>query len=90
MPARTALSFATAPALFIAGAAVWGTGMGIHDSTMRAAVADLVPAHRRGAGYGSFTASYGLAWLAGAALIGLLYEHSTIAASTPTNHTERP
>jgi MFS family permease len=49
--------------------------MGVHDSTMRAAVADFVPAHRRGAGYGSFTACYGLAWLAGAALIGLLYEH---------------
>lgn len=54
--------------------------MGIHDSTMRAAVADFVPAHRRGAGYGTFTAIYGLAWLAGAATIGLLYEHSTSAA----------
>jgi len=59
----------------LAGAIVWGAGMGVHDSTMRAAVADFVPAHRRGAGYGTFTAGYGLAWLAGAALIGLLYEH---------------
>ena len=50
--------------------------MGIHDSTMRAAVADFVPAHRRGAGYGTFTAIYGLAWLAGAAVIGFLYERS--------------
>jgi MFS family permease len=48
---------------------------------MRAAVADFVPAHRRGAGYGTFTAIYGLAWLAGAALIGLLYEHSLPAVS---------
>jgi hypothetical protein len=46
--------------------------MGIHDSTMRAAVVDFVPAGRRGAGLGTFTAVYGLAWLAGAALIGLL------------------
>jgi MFS family permease len=53
--------------------------MGIHDSTMRAAVADFVPAHRRGAGYGTFTALYGVAWLGGAALIGLLYERSVLA-----------
>jgi MFS family permease len=69
------LSFSTNTGLLIAGAAVWGAGMGIHDSTMRAAVADFVPAHRRGGGYGTFTAIYGLAWLAGAAIIGLLYEH---------------
>jgi MFS family permease len=74
------LSFSTTTPLFVVGAVVWGAGMGIHDSTMRAAVADFVPAHRRGAGYGTFTAIYGLAWLAGAAIIGLLYEHSTTAA----------
>jgi len=39
---------------------------------VRAAVADFVPAHRRGAGYGTFTAIYGVAWLAGAAIIGPL------------------
>jgi MFS family permease len=73
------LSFSSTTVLFVVGAIVWGAGMGIHDSTMRAAVADFVPAHRRGAGYGTFTAIYGLAWLAGAAIIGLLYEHSTTA-----------
>jgi MFS family permease len=71
------LSFSTTTAVFVLGAVVWGAGMGVHDSTMRAAVADFVPPHRRGAGYGTFTAIYGLAWLAGAAIIGLLYEHST-------------
>ena len=74
------LSFSTTTALFVVGAVVWGAGMGIHDSTMRAAVADFVPAHRRGAGYGTFTAIYGLAWLVGAATIGLLYERSTTDA----------
>ena len=68
------LSFSTTTGLLIAGAAVWGACMGIHDSTMRAAVADFVALHRRGGGYGTFTAIYGLAWLAGAAIIGLLYE----------------
>ncbi len=71
------LSFSTTTALLVVGAVLWGAGMGVHDSTMRAAVADLVPAHRRGAGYGTFTAIYGLAWLAGAVLIGWLYEHGT-------------
>ncbi|MQY23624.1 MFS transporter [Nocardia macrotermitis] len=70
------LSFATTPALVWAGAVVWGMAMGIHESTLRAAIADLVPAHRRGTGYGVFTAVYGLAWLAGSTLIGILYSHS--------------
>ena len=69
------LSLSQHAALFVPGTLVWGAGMGVHDSTMRAAVADLVPAHRRGAGYGTFTAIYGLAWLAGASLIGLCYQH---------------
>jgi len=75
------LSFASTPALFVLGAVVWGAGMGVHDSTMRAAVADFVPAGRRGAGYGTFTAVYGLAWLAGATLIGVLYEHGLPAVA---------
>lgn len=58
--------------------------MGVHESTMRAAVANLVPPERRGAGYGTFTAVYGLAWLVGAALIGVLYDVSINAAVTFT------
>jgi hypothetical protein len=54
------------------GAIVWGAAMGIHESTLGAAVADLVPAAGRGTGYGVFTAVYGLAWLAGSTLIGAL------------------
>jgi MFS family permease len=69
------LSFSTTVLPVAVGAVVWGTAMGIHESTLRAAVTDLVPAHRRGAGYGNFTAVYGLAWLIGAAAIGLVYEH---------------
>jgi MFS family permease len=76
------LSFSTQPALVWAGAALWGAAVGVHESTMRAAVADLVPAARRGAGYGTFTAIYGLAWLAGSTAIGVLYGHSRGAATT--------
>ncbi len=76
------LSFSTTPALVWIGAALWGAAVGVHESTMRAAVADLVPAARRGAGYGTFTAVYGLAWLAGSTAIGVLYTHSTASATT--------
>lgn len=76
------LSFSTSTALVWIGAALWGALMGVHESTMRAAVADLVPRERRGVGYGTFTAVYGLAWLAGAALIGVLYDVSIDAAIT--------
>ncbi|HXF97604.1 MAG TPA: MFS transporter [Gaiellaceae bacterium] len=74
------LSFSTSAPLVWAGAAVWGAAMGIQETTMRAAVADLVPRERRATGYGAFTAVYGLAWLAGSAVLGALYGHSVEAA----------
>ncbi len=77
-------SFSTSVPLVWAGAALWGVVMGVHESTMRAAVADLVPRERRGVGYGTFTAIYGLAWMAGAALIGVLYDRSIDSAITFT------
>lgn len=77
-------SFSTSAALVWAGAALWGAVMGVHESTMRAAVADLVPRERRGVGYGTFTAIYGLAWLVGASLIGVLYDVSIDTAITFT------
>lgn len=67
------LSFSTEPGLVWAGAIVWGAATGVHESTMRAAVADLVPALRRGTAYGLFAALYGVAWLIGSTVIGALY-----------------
>jgi MFS family permease len=75
-------SFSTSVPLVWLGASLWGVVMGVHESTMRAAVADLVPRARRGVGYGTFTAIYGLAWMAGAALIGVLYDSSIDRAIT--------
>jgi MFS family permease len=69
------LSFSTSVPAVIVGALVWGVALGAHESTLRAAVTDLVPASRRGAGFGTFTAVYGLAWLVGAAGTGALYSH---------------
>ncbi|MGN6088489.1 MAG: MFS transporter [Actinomycetales bacterium] len=74
------LSFASSPLLVWLGAAVWGLALGVQSSTMRAAVADLVPAVRRGSAYGWFATCYGLAWLGGGALIGWLYDYRTASA----------
>lgn len=68
-----ALSFSASWLLCLLGALAWGAAIGIQDSTMRAAVTNLVPAHRRGAGFGTFGAIYGSAGLIGAVLIGVLY-----------------
>ena len=75
------LGFATTTWLVVAGMLLWGAVLGVQESTLRAAVADLVPDSRRGSAYGIFTAVFGLAWLAGSAVIGLLYELSTLWAA---------
>ncbi|PZS39246.1 MAG: MFS transporter [Pseudonocardiales bacterium] len=78
------LSFSSSVLLVFVGAIVWGAAMGVHESTMRAAVADMVPAARRGVGYGTFTAAYGLAWLGGGTILGALYDYSIPALITFT------
>lgn len=60
----------------VAGVLVWGAATGVQDSTVKAWVADLVPRHRLGTGYGLFAAFQGAAALAGGSVAGLLYaEH---------------
>ncbi len=73
------LSFSRHSTWIWIGAAVWGAVMGIHGSTLRAAVADMVPGVRLGTAYGIFTAAYGLAWLVGSTAIGALYDYSVAA-----------
>lgn len=75
------LGFSTSTALVVAGMILWGIALGVQESTMRAAVADLVPDARRGSAYGIFTAVYGLAWLVGSVAVGALYEVSGIAVA---------
>ncbi len=56
----------------LAGIVVWGVATGIQDSTVKAYVADLVPARRRATAYGVFAAVQGLGALAGGTLAGAL------------------
>lgn len=76
----TVVSLGFAPLVFLGnfwlaliGATVWGVGMGVHESIIPAAVATMVPPHRRPSAYGVFTATYGVFWFLGSALIGILY-----------------
>ena len=67
--------------LAFAGAAVWGLGMGVHESIVPAAVAPMVSSDRRASAYGLFTGFYGLFWFLGSALIGILYDISVNATA---------
>ncbi len=62
--------------LVIVGMVLWGVGMGAQESILKAAVAGMVSADRRGAAYGIFNAGYGVAWFLGSALMGVLYDRS--------------
>lgn len=82
----TALSSLFAPLVFLGGfwlalvgAALWGLGMGVHESIIPAAVATMVPIERRPSAYGLFTGAYGLFWFMGSAIMGILYDHSLTA-----------
>jgi hypothetical protein len=50
--------------------------MGIHETIMRAAIADLVVMEQRGFAYGIFNTAYGASWFFGSAIMGLLYGFS--------------
>lgn len=62
--------------LLVVAAALWGTGIAAQESVMRAAVAAMVPSTRRGSAFGLFNSAYGIAWFAGSALLGVLYDVS--------------
>jgi MFS family permease len=81
-----ALAAAFAPLVFlggltlaVVGMVLWGIGMGVQDSILRAALAAMVPADRRAAAYGVFDTVFGGAWFLGSALMGVLYDRSRIA-----------
>lgn len=82
----TVISAASAPMVFLggfgmtlAGTALWGLGMGVHESIIPAAVATMVPRERRPSAYGIFTAGYGVFWFLGSVILGRLYDVSMLA-----------
>ncbi len=55
---------------------LWGLSLGVHEAVMSAAVARMVPEQARARAYGIFTAIFGIAWFAGSAVQGVLYDIS--------------
>lgn len=62
-----------------AGVVLWGLGMGAEDSLLKALLVELVPADKRSTAFGLFDTGFGVAWFAGSALMGFLYDRSVIA-----------
>ena len=60
----------------IIGVLCWGIVMGIHETIMRSAIADITSLNKRGTGYGIFNTTYGLAVFLGSVLLGFLYDRS--------------
>lgn len=81
----TVISCLFAPLVFLGGFTwaligmiLWGIGMGSQESIMRAAVAYLIPPHKRGSAYGFLNLGFGTFWFIGSAIMGLLYDVSII------------
>ena len=60
--------------LAAAGLALYGIVLGTHETIMRSAIADLTVFRKRGTAYGIFNVVYGLGFLAGSSLMGILYD----------------
>ena len=56
------------------GMVLMGIVLGVHETVMRSAIADITPFRKRGIGFGLFNTIYGLALLFGSLLMGRLYD----------------
>jgi len=65
--------------LAVLGTILWGLALGVQDAIMSAGIARLVSEEKRARAYGIFPAVYGVAWFAGSALLGALYDVSLVA-----------
>ncbi|HEV2435620.1 MAG TPA: MFS transporter [Verrucomicrobiae bacterium] len=66
-------------ALALVGMILWGIGMGAQDSLLKAIVSGVVPPGKRSTAFGVFDTAFGVAWFAGSAGMGWLYDQSITA-----------
>jgi hypothetical protein len=74
--ATVLLAFSFNPGVAIVGSLVWGAGIGIFETVLRASIAESTTADRRGRVYGAVSAVFGTAWFAGSVVMGVLYDVS--------------
>lgn len=65
--------------LVVVGMLLWGIGYATQDTLLKAIVADVLPEGQRNFAFGLYYAGYGVGWLAGSIVTGLLYEQSRLA-----------
>lgn len=70
------LVFSHQTLLVIFGVLLWGVVMAVHETNMRAGIADLIPVERRGTAYGLFNMIYGGGWFVGSVTLAFLYQTS--------------
>ena len=65
--------------LVLFGMLLWGLGYATQDTLLKAVVAEVLPEGKRNFAFGLYYAGYGVGWLAGSIVAGLLYENSRTA-----------
>jgi predicted MFS family arabinose efflux permease len=73
------LVFLRGARLELVGMILWGIGLGAQDSCLKAVLAPIIPSEKRSTAFGAFDTAFGLAWFAGSAIMGLLYDRSILA-----------
>ena len=64
--------------LVLTGMILWGIGMGAQNSLLKAMLSSVIPAAKRGTGFGLFYTAFGVAWFIGSAAMGFLYDRSLV------------
>ncbi|MFJ8601472.1 MFS transporter [Streptomyces shenzhenensis] len=70
------LVFLGGTAAAVAGVVLWGLGMAVQESVVRAAVTGMVGSQRRASAFGLFDTGFGACWFAGSLALGALYDRS--------------
>ncbi len=68
--------FSKKDTLLLLGTIIWGIVLGIHETIIRASIADITYGNKRGLSYGIFNTVYGSAFFLGSSAIGYLYDLS--------------
>ena len=72
------LVFLFGSGLELFGMILWGLGMGAQDSCLKAVLAGVVSSEKRSTAFGVFDTGFGIAWFAGSAIMGVLYDKSIL------------
>jgi predicted MFS family arabinose efflux permease len=73
------LVFLGGPPMALTGVVLWGIGVGVQDSSLKAVLAGVVPTAKRSTAFGVFDTGFGVAWFLGSTIMGLLYDHSILS-----------